>query len=372
MHHLTESYIELKDIYQEYVPIINNLLLAKLSDTHTEYHTLIYRLKTPEKLEDKLIKKYSKANDLSVIYDIIGFRIICHFEYQVINIMNLIEREFIYSPIWSKILYFKLLNEIPYKMIQYGINISGSEITKPTTGAFESISFEIQIMTTLQHAGYEMQKLVYPVNNIAIPLETKNRYLKAAAYLEEAEKELLLANNEIGDSKWAMSDYFKLITSEMPTDTPLNLASLLSFVMDNDFIQTIDKRLMEHEFHYYVEEFTMLDNFVGKANMAGIHHLQELCLLLYHNQSRMVLFHNTLNHITHIKDLSISGRSYLGISIGTLCFCIMGKKGDISFAKEFYSKYKIKSDTYVEKLFPKIVEAYEYTKAELGDFEGLP
>jgi ppGpp synthetase/RelA/SpoT-type nucleotidyltranferase len=366
MNPITELYIDLQPIYQAYGEKLYTLLVEKLEKRNIYYHKLEWRVKDPVSVEEKIKRKPYKIETLTDVTDLIAFRIICYWEDEIPAIMSMIQSEFSYDANRSAIGMSLELTRANYKSVYYSLVLTSNDLERPQFVSSDRIWFEVQIMSIIQYVGAELQYQAISDNNIAIPYTSKKRLGNISSLLQVAEKEFVLARADIAENEKKMLFLFNKVVKEMSDETPLDLASLISFVIDNDFIQTIDKRLVEHLFNEYKEDFTLLDSYVDRVNFMGITTLKELCLLLFQHNKKLVLFDFALKQNSVLPREFISSGNYLGISIGTLCAMLLAQKGDLEFTKQYFSKFwknNIPDDT--ELFYTKLTEALWYTEREM-------
>jgi len=366
MDPIIELYIDLQSTYQSYGEELYHLLTKKLSENGIRFHKLEWRLKTPLSVEEKIKRKPYRIETLSDISDLIGFRIICNWEDEIPSIISFIEANFKYISYRSGIKMDPKFNICNYKSVFFTLVLKEDDLKLLQFVKDDRLRFEVQIMSLIQYAGAELERHLVFKNQIAIPFSARKRLKNVSMLLGLAETEIMISRNEIYDNEKKLYTLYKKIIKELPDDTPLNMASVMSFVISNDFIQTIDKRLKEYMFYDYKEEFLLLDFHLEQANYLGIHTLKELCTLLFESQKNIINFDSILLRNTNKNEESIKSYYYLGVSIDILCSYLLAKRNDLEFTIAYYLKFwndMTEDDAKIS--FSKFTVAYRSSEIEM-------
>ncbi|HEV7673377.1 MAG TPA: RelA/SpoT domain-containing protein [Candidatus Angelobacter sp.] len=121
-------------------------------------HSVHARVKERPKLQEKLGREGKNYRSLKDVTDIIGVRVITHFEDEVDKIGALIEREFVIDTDKS-VDKRKLLDpdRFGYLSLHYICSLSQDRIRLAENRRFRELACEIQIRSILQHAWAEIE-----------------------------------------------------------------------------------------------------------------------------------------------------------------------------------------------------------------------
>lgn len=94
MHRLTNKFKEIYNSYEDFKLKLEILVKELLIQNNINFHKIESRVKDPSKLEEKILRKNEKYNELDDITDIVGLRIITFFEDEVDKVASIISNEF--------------------------------------------------------------------------------------------------------------------------------------------------------------------------------------------------------------------------------------------------------------------------------------
>lgn len=181
-----------------------------ISDDGFSIHHMSSRVKTRESSLDKFDKRYrtqveTDGADYQIkdkISDLIGVRIICFYEKDVLEIANLLEKTLgIYAPRKDRFLERDSSpNEFGYRAIHLNLNLNEDRSNLAEYRRFSTLSFEVQIRTVIQDAwsvldhqlqykGHASSKLKRSINALAAVFEQADQNFAQIRGQVDAEQE---------------------------------------------------------------------------------------------------------------------------------------------------------------------------------------
>src|SRR5438270_4640231 len=161
-------------------------------------HSVHARIKERPRLHEKLEREGKSYRSLKDVTDIIGVRVITHFEDEVDKIGALIEREFIIDPTKS-VDKRKLLDpdRFGYLSLHYICSLSQDRIKLSENRRFKELVCEIQIRSILQHVWAEIEHDLGYKSGQSIPIPIRRRFSRLAGILEVADEEFSAIRNDL-------------------------------------------------------------------------------------------------------------------------------------------------------------------------------
>ena len=155
---------------------------------------LTSRIKTLESFKEKIERK-GYIDHFDQVEDFCGFRIICYYRSDVLNISKLIEENFDILESFNKEDLLKE-NEFGYRSYHIIAKIPKGRSPNLIDDSFCNYKFEIQIRTVLMHAWAEIQhKLAYKSES-QIALSMRKEFAFLSAKLEESDFQFERLKNE--------------------------------------------------------------------------------------------------------------------------------------------------------------------------------
>ena len=140
---------------------------------------ILHRVKTPESIREKMLRKQGKYQSVSDLTDILGFRVICYFSGDVDTVAEKISGCFRVN--WARSKDKRKLIDaraFGYLSLHYICALPEED------GEFGDLWFEIQIMTILQHTWAMIEHDLGYKSEIEIPRDIRRSFSKAASLLE--------------------------------------------------------------------------------------------------------------------------------------------------------------------------------------------
>lgn len=177
---LFEQYENNCDHYEDFIQTTKTLIGDLLLQNKIQFFFIQDRLKSIESIEDKLIRKEYKYEELKDITDICGIRIITYFSDTVDSVASIIKKEF---DIDEKLSVDKRALLSPdrfgYLSLQYVAKLSRNRLKLTEYQRFSDCQVEIQIQSLLQHAWAEIQHNLGYKTEITVPKKNPKALLSA-------------------------------------------------------------------------------------------------------------------------------------------------------------------------------------------------
>jgi putative GTP pyrophosphokinase len=210
-----------------------------LSSENLRVHSVTSRVKERPKLE-KIKREGKDYRDLGTITDVVGVRIITHFEDDVDQIGKVIEREF-YIDKDNSIDKRKALDpdRFGYLSLHYISMIRADRCKLIEYKQYAGLVFEIQIRSILQHAWAEIEHDLGYKSGSAIPAPVRRQFSRLAGLLE-------LADTEFSHIRDELSHYAERVQKDIfqnATEVTLDDVSLAAFISADVLVEKLDKEI---------------------------------------------------------------------------------------------------------------------------------
>ena len=198
---LLEQYDELQPVLQRMYDFVVSLLERTLDDNGIEVTSVRARIKTRKSLTGKLALKGSKYSAVTDITDLLGARIITYYTDDVDRIAAIAEKLFDID--WENSVDKRRLHDLDsfgYNSLHYVCRLPESLIKDPDCPQLNTLRFELQLRTTVQHAWAAINHDIGYKTGVEIPQEYLRQMNRLAGMLE-------LADDEFSRIRMAITDY---------------------------------------------------------------------------------------------------------------------------------------------------------------------
>lgn len=272
---LTE-YAQKRNIYLQLEEYVAGILEDMMKQDKVMLMDLTHRLKTPESLSKKVIKK-DKYRLLTDITDVIGFRLIAYFADDVDKIAALVASRFQMD--WENTVDKSAAlspTAFGYTSLHYVCSLPEEGEYTDYPSEFRGIRFEIQIRTSLQHVWAEIEHDLGYKSEFGLPRTIRREFSRIAGLLEIADERFNSIRTSVGEYTLDIRDKIK---NGLGTDILVDQVSLKEFMYNNVRVQDLIMQIarecntcVEH-----VDPFPYLKHleFIGISTLGDLSELVE-------------------------------------------------------------------------------------------------
>lgn len=256
---ILEEYRERLECLKKMRDVVTDALKKCLANNNVLVTAVESRIKSEASLAGKLELKGNKYKTIDDITDILGARVISFYSDEVDKISALCES--IFEIDWdNSVDKRKLLknDSFGYMSIHYICKIPKTLYYNEQYPEMNSIPFELQIRTTLQHAWANMNHDTGYKSAIGIPVEYRRSLYRLAGLLE-------LADDEFGRIRREIIDYRRKVES---------------LVKDGDF-DAVELNSDTFKSYLAAEPFEKLNKRIASINQAEIQNISGLSYLQF-------------------------------------------------------------------------------------------
>jgi putative GTP pyrophosphokinase len=330
MHQITELYKSEQQKYEHCQLKAVVLLDQLLAEHNIKFHKIESRIKDPQKLGEKIVRKLNKYKDINEITDIVGLRVITYFEDEVDKVASLIESEFVIDRENSIDKRKTETDRFGYMSLHYVVSLSDSRKKLIEYKKIGDIKIEIQIRSILQHAWAEIEHDIGYKGENAVPDNLKRNIFRVAALLETADIEFV-------NIKKSLFEYEQTVAQKInihPEEIEINGKSFLSFINLNKTAIELDQAIADY-YKTRIRETGIL-NIIGIVDMLlylKVKTIKELEIKMVENKELILPYMKRW-----VKDSKIEGVGK-GLSMYYLCLIILAKHNDSKFSRNFYQYF---------------------------------
>lgn len=236
---ILSEYREKRPVFNEMKDVVLRLLRSCLDENNIIVSGLEGRVKTEQSLAGKLELKGNKYHSVDDITDIVGVRIITYYSDEVDIISALAEKLFEID--WDNSVDKRKMLEIDrfgYLSLHYVCRIPESLYKDPEKPQLNTIRFELQMRSTLQHAWASMYHDIGYKSDVEIPREYQRNMTRLAGMLELADEEFNRIRKEINGYRRKVQ---AMVANGKLDDVPLNGDTYRSFIAMNPFKKLAEK-----------------------------------------------------------------------------------------------------------------------------------
>ncbi len=232
---LTE-YTQKKQTYLRLEEYVAGLLSDMMKEEGILLMELTHRLKSPESLVSKIIKK-DKYHTLSDITDVAGFRLVAYFADDVDRIAALVSKRFTMD--WVNTVDKSAAlspTAFGYTSLHYVCSLPAEGDDSSCPAEFKGIRFEIQIRTALQHVWAEIEHDLGYKSEFGVPTGIRREFSRIAGLLEIADERFNTIRSSVTDYTLEIRDK---IRNGLATDILIDQVSLKEYMYNNVRMQDL-------------------------------------------------------------------------------------------------------------------------------------
>ena len=265
---ILDEYRQKRNVYEQQKDVVLNILKRTLKKHSMVVAGIEGRVKTEKSLEGKLELKGSKYRMIEDITDIVGVRIITFFIDEVDKIAAFVERLFEID--WENSVDKRKMLEIDrfgYMSLHYICRVPKSLYYDEAFPDLNTLRFELQMRTALQHVWANMQHDTGYKSEVEIPVEYVRRLSRLSGILELADEQFSVIRKEINDYRRNVQS---LVASGNFDEVPLNGDTFRSYCELHPFQRLAEKIATINQAEIYDDSPMPYYNILPHLNMKTI------------------------------------------------------------------------------------------------------
>jgi putative GTP pyrophosphokinase len=198
-----EEYRQLYGPYEHYAQAIASILLRALEEGGLQVHSIVPRAKSVASMERKASTqdeddptKPMYPDPFRNITDLAGVRIITYFLDTVVQVCEVVEREFEIIERIDKGEELRAEDRLGYQSVHYVVKLAPNRSELPEYSRLAGLVGEIQVRTILQHSWAEIEHDIQYKSVETLPTEIRRRFMSLAGVLEMADREFQAISDE--------------------------------------------------------------------------------------------------------------------------------------------------------------------------------
>jgi ppGpp synthetase/RelA/SpoT-type nucleotidyltranferase len=240
---LLQEFDTQQPLFEGFAEACERLVKQILDANHVRVHSVTSRVKKRANLQEKLGRLGKDYQSLDEVTDLVGVRIITHFEDEVDRIATIIESEFAIDR--NKSVDKRIIldpDRFGYLSIHYICTLSEARARLVEYKQFKEKICEIQIRSILQHAWAEIEHDLGYKSGSVVPAPIRRRFSRLAGLLELADIEFMQIRETLssyaGEVEKALTEPFAEIN--------LDDVSLQAFIQSDGTVRDLDQAMAEH------------------------------------------------------------------------------------------------------------------------------
>lgn len=290
--------------YEDFRRICETLLVQLLRREGLEVHSVTSRLKSRLSLATKLGREGKNYQGLGEVTDLVGLRVITHFEDEVDRIGKLIEREFAIDSDRS-IDKRKILDpdRFGYLSLHFVCGLNQARMNLTENHGCRGLVCEIQVRSILQHAWAEIEHDLGYKAASTLPPHIQRRFSRLAGLLEIGDAEFSRLREDI--RQYGAQVAAGLAPGKRSSSVSIDQISLDEFIRKDRTLRAVDKSLAQLE-RCSLKGVMNTEDTVAELHHVGITTLDDLraalakrreFLAFYWSRGRMMKYrHVSLPH----------------------------------------------------------------------------
>ena len=238
-----EWYKNNRPSYEALARKVEQVIKENLEISKLEYHSIFSRVKTVESFGNKA-KQEKYSHPIKEIYDMAGIRVITYLESDVQKIADIVEKLFAIDKD-NSLDQSKLLgsDRVGYRSVHYVATFDKSRCKLPEYSRYESMPFEIQLRSLLQHAWAEIDHDRNFKFRGKLPADLERRFYLVAGILECADREFVTLSQEVDKYRAAVVEEL----TQHDFNISINTVSLREY-LSNRFSELIGMKFVDPHF----------------------------------------------------------------------------------------------------------------------------
>lgn len=271
---LLSEYREKLPIYNELHNVVMKLLKERVASSEIQLNSIEARIKSENSFVGKLLRKGHKYSSISDITDIFGARIITFYNEDVDRIASMVES--IFEVDWPNSVDKRKMHQFDsfgYNSLHYICRLPRNVYYNPQYSELNSLSFELQMRTALQHVWSAIQHDIGYKSVIETPMEYHRSLSRLAGLLELADDEFSRIRTSVNDYRrraQSLVSNGKFEKVLLDADTFKSYLDLQPFSKLNKKIASITQaELQPAPMEFYVKVLRLL----GMETLADVEHM---------------------------------------------------------------------------------------------------
>jgi len=318
-----------RSLYSSFSNIVTGLIKGRLDQGGVGYHSVVGRCKERASLAVKLSR--GKYTNISEVTDIVGIRVITHFEDDVDKIAELIVSEFDIDHD-NSVDKRELLDpdRFGYLSLHYVASLKSNRSELFEYKNYGGLKFEIQIRSILQHTWAELEHDIGYKSALEVPKHIRRRFSRLAGLLELADQEFI----QIRDSLSSYGDEVAKQIVRDPSVVMLDSVSYNNYILSNEFCRKLDEELI-NRCGFVVKEAGNVSAPMEPYSLIGVSTVKELDAALHDYYDEIMIYGD------YIRSKAQSGTSASrGLGAWYLPQVIIALSTDIARIQQLIDAYK--------------------------------
>lgn len=270
---IIEAYTARRHLYDGLATKVAGLLKELLALAGIQVHAVTFRVKSVERLHQKLGRPGGKYSRLEDVTDLAGIRIVTYFAPDVDRVAQLVEREFEIDR--ENSIDKRQLGDpdrFGYSSLHHIIMLGGGRAEHPENSALRGLKAELQTRSLLQHAWAEIEHDLGYRAPVDVPRDVRRRFSQLSGMLEMADSQFADIRNDIDKYRTGVRSK---ITSE-PAKISIDLVSVEEYIRSSPRVHQFDTLIAELDSATLSNHETMTATVVRMCAALGIESILEL------------------------------------------------------------------------------------------------
>jgi len=344
---ILSEYDQKVSLYETLSSQISTLLEDMIKSEGLYVHSIHYRVKERDSLNNKLNRPDTSFKELADLTDIAGVRVTTYYSSDVDRVADIVRMGFSVDK-ENSIDKRALLDpdRFGYLSLHYVVSLKKSYSKLTGYKQMMGLKAEIQIRSILQHAWAEIEHDLGYKSKYAIPIKMRRRFSRLSGLLE-------LADNEFDGLRKDLREYAEAIATAQDIDIPIDKISLAHFIKRSDIVRILDDEIQSQTGLELVFEDWFAESLVDKLLFVGVSKLPDLEAGLMYRSKAIGRF-----AIEHLRGRFYS-RINQGVSIYYFCTGLLAESGDENRVVEYLETFSLGEPESRKRFAQGIIEKYK-------------